>query len=285
MERLVEFFSVFGGSTVAVDIDAPLEHEIMTHILEHYGHFYNAMSELIVHDPTYAKLLRAIAKGDRRTHSAFKRARLGEQKGGEALTFLIDLHLLEWERSQETPITTYHSKQKLPKALSRHKISDKLRITRPFVRFWFYFISPHHHSIMTGDYTPCLEYFKAHQNSFCGYTYEQLNLYLLYRAFENDPIVNAKSYWDRQVEIDILARTQSSKRIAGECKWTNHKMNKKEWGKLKEKCHTIALHPDYIALFSKRGFSNELRSMQSAQLLLFEACDLESLVHPSTDNM
>ncbi len=280
MEQLVEFFSVFGGSNVAVDIDTPLEDEIITHVLEHYGSFYNHMNELIVHEHTYARLLRAIATGDRRTHSAFRRSRLGEHKGKEALDFLIDLHLLEWERSREIPPTKYHAKQKLPKAIARHKISDKLRITLPFVRFWFYFIAPHHQSIMRGDYEPFLEYFKAHQSSFCGYIYEQLNLYLLFQASHNDPIIDARSYWDRQVEIDILALTRSMKTIVGECKWTNHKMNKKEWGKLNEKCTIIGLNPDTIALFSKRGFSNELRSMQNPQLLLFEAGDLESLVHP-----
>ncbi len=280
MERLVEFFSIFGGSSVAVDIDALLEHEIITHVLEHYGTFYNNMSELIVHDHTYAKLLRAIAKGDRRTHSAFKRARLGEHKGNTALEFLIDLHLLEWERSREIPATKYYAKQKLPKVIARHKISDKLRITLPFVRFWFYFVTPHHHSIMTGDYEPFLDYFQTHRHSFCGYIYEQLNLYLLSQASLNDPVIDARSYWDRQVEIDILALTRSLKTIVAECKWTNHKMNKKEWGKLKEKCALIGLNPDTIALFSKRGFSNELRSMQSPELLLFEACDLESLVYP-----
>jgi len=284
MERLVEFFSVFGGSTVAIDIDAPIEHEIVSHILEDYGTFYNAMSELIVHDTTYAGLLRAIAKGDRRTHSAFRRARLGEQKGNDALAFLIELHLLERETSRETPLTKYAAHQKRPKAIARHKISDKLRITLPFVRFWFYFISPHHHSIINGDYEPFLEAFTTHQSSFCSYIYEQLNLYLLYQTFQDDPIIDAKSYWDRQVEIDILALTQKMKSIVGECKWTNHKMNKKEWGKLKEKCALIGLRPEYTALFSKRGFSNELRSMQSSTLLLFEAHDLESLVHPLTYN-
>ncbi len=284
MEQLVEFFSIFGGSSIAVDIDAPLENEIVTHILEHYGAFYNAIDDLILHDKTYAKLLRAIAKGDRRTHSALKRARLGVHKGKETLQFLIDLHLLEWERSRETPVTAYSAKQKLPKELARHKISDKLRITLPFIRFWFYFVVPHHHSITTGDYEPFLDYFKMHRHSFCGYIYEQLNLYLLAQAFRCDPIIDAKSYWDRHVEIDILALTRSRKSIVAECKWTNHKMNKKEWGKLKEKCTLIGLKPDYIALFSKRGFSNELRSMQSPALLLFEAHNLELLVCASTHN-
>ncbi len=284
MERLVEFFTVFGGSNLTVDIDASLEHEILVHILENYGALYNSVNELILHDRTYAKLMRAIATGDRRTHSALKRARIGEHKGHEALNFLIDLHLLEREPSREHPVTTYSAKQKLPKIIARHKISDKLRITLPFLRFWFYFVVPHHHHIMQGAYETFFEAFKAHKHGFNGYIFEQLSLSLLQRTFTDDPIIDSKSYWDRQVEIDILAQTQRHKSIVAECKWTNHKMNKKELGKLNEKCQLIGLEPDYIALFSKRGFSNELRSMQDATLLLFEASDLETLINPLTHN-
>ncbi len=55
-------------------------------------------------------------------------------------------------------------------------------------------------------------------------------------------------------------------------------MNKKELAKLSEKCKLINLEPDIKALFSKRGFSNELKSMQDASLLLFDASDLELLL-------
>ncbi len=278
MESLVEFFSVFGGTNLEIDIDALLQDQITTHILDNYGELYNKVTALILDDSTYSKLLRAIAKGDRRTHSAFKYAHLGEYKGNIAVNFLIDLNILEREPSREAPVQKIHPKQKLPRDITRHKISDKLTITIPFIRFWFYFIAPNHHSIIKGEYEPFLEHYKAQKNNFNSYTYEQLSHYLLNETFQSDPIVDSKSYWDRNVEIDILALTKSMKIIVGECKWTNHKMNKKELGKLNEKCKTIFLNPDYIVLFSKRGFSNELQSMQSKKLLLFKASDLELLL-------
>ncbi len=279
MERLVEFFSIFGGSDLNIDIDDTLENQITTHILDNYGDHYNKISDLLAGEPTYAKLLRAIAKGDRRERSAFNKVHLGESRGHEDIEFLIDLKLLEREVSREATIQKEYPKQKLPRDIARHKISDKLIITIPFIRFWFYFIVPHHHEIIKGEYEPFLEHFTQQKNSFNGYIYEQLCHYLLNIYLKNDPIIEAKSYWDRNVEIDILAQTQSGKIIIAECKWTNHKMNKKELAKLSEKCKLINLEPDIKALFSKRGFSNELKSMQDTSLLLFDASDLELLLN------
>ncbi|MEA2111061.1 MAG: DUF234 domain-containing protein [Campylobacterota bacterium] len=281
MEKLVEFFSVFGGSELTVDIDDTLTNQIAKHILDDYGALYNRISELLLGDKAYTRLLHAIAKGDRREHSALNRAHLGQSRGHEDIEFLIDLGLLQREVSREAPVQKIYSKQKLPRNIAKHKISDKLIITVPFIRFWFYFIVPHHKEIIKGEYEPFLEHFTKQINSFNGYVYEQLCHYLLAYALKYDPIIEAKSYWDRNVEIDILALTQSAKIVIAECKWTNHKMNKKELGKLSEKCKLINLKPDIKVLFSKRGFSNELSSMRDSSLLLFDATDLELLIKKS----
>ena len=281
MERLVEFFSIFGGSDLTIDIDDTLENQIINHILDNYGELYNKVSDLLLGDKTYAKLLRAIAKGDRREHSALNRAHLGQSRGHEDIGFLIDLELLQREVSREAPIQKSHPKQKLSRDVARHKISDKLIITIPFLRFWFYFVVPHHLEIIKGEYEEFLEHFHEQKNSFNGYVYEQLCHYLLEEYFKDDPIIEAKSYWDRNVEIDILAQTQGGKIIIAECKWTNHKMNKKELSKISDKSNMINLTPDITVLCSKRGFSNELMSMKNQTLLLFDASDLELLLKNS----
>ena len=63
-----------------------------------------------------------------------------------------------------------------------------------------------------------------------------------------------------------------------ECKWKNHKINKKELHKLKEKCEKLDIEPDKIIFFSKRGFSKELKHMSSAHLSLYSCEDFEALV-------
>jgi len=177
------------------------------------------------------------------------------------------------------PPKKIHPKQRLKREVARHRISDKLRFNSPFLRFWFYFIAPFHNKIETGNFDPVIKLFNEQHYSFTGFIFEELSLEMLHRRYLDNPLVSAGSYWDRQVELDILAKTKSGKIIAGECKWTNTKINKSELTKLLEKCKTASITPDVIALFAKRGFSNELLRMKSDQLQLYSAEDFSDLLH------
>ncbi len=278
MEQLIDYFAIFGGLGWDIDIDTPLDELITLHILDNYGHLYNLIAERTLGDPVHHRLLSAIAVGDRRIHSAFKRARVSEQKGGQALDFLRHAGLVEVEYSREQPPRKEHPKQQLKKELRKHRISHKMHFTSPFLRFWFYFVAPFHKQIEAGNYEPVLERFAQRQQSFTGRAFEELSDLLLVTLHSEDPIIDSGSYWDRQVEIDILAQTQSGRIIVGECKWTNHKINKGELGKLQEKCFRIGLEPDQIAMFCKRGFSNELGRSSTADLLLYDANDFTKLL-------
>ncbi len=278
MERLVEYFAVFGGLGWEIDIDAPLEELIVTHICEHYGHLYNEISRRATDDRTYHRLLTAIAVGDRRMHSAFKRARMSEAKGGQVLHYLRDAGILDLEYSREAPPVKEHPKQKLKREVARHRISHKMRFTSPFLRFWFYFVAPHYRDIIQGNFEPMLQRFEQRRPGFTSLIFEDLSNLFLEQMHKDDIIVDSGSYWDRQVEIDIFARTESGRTIIGECKWTNHKINKSELTKLKSKCETIELEPDIIALFCKRGFSKELEQMKGPELELYSAQDFEWLL-------
>jgi len=90
--------------------------------------------------------------------------------------------------------------------------------------------------------------------------------------------LSSGSYWDRNVEIDILTITKDEKKYVAECKWRNHKVNKKELHKLYEKCEKLDLEPTQIVLFSKRGFSKELMEHQGFKLALYSSDDFQLLV-------
>jgi hypothetical protein len=278
MEQLIEYFALFGGLGWEIDIDAPFEQLIIEHFLDNYGHLYNLISEKTLGESVHHRLLSALAVGDRRVHSAFKRARISESVGGQALDYLRHAGIIEMEFSREKPPVKLHPKQQLKKEVRKHRISHKVHFTSPFFRFWFYFIAPFHKQIEAGEYEPVLERFKERQQGFIGRTFEELSDLLLVTLHTDDPIIDSGSYWDRQVEIDILAQTQGGKMIVGECKWTNHKVNKSEIWKLEEKCAKLELEPDQIVMFSKRGFSNELTRSETAELLLYEASDFKVLL-------
>ncbi len=278
IEHLIDYFAIFGGLGWEIDIDAPLDELITEHILDNYGHLYNLISAKTLGEPTHHRLLSALAIGDRRIHSAFKRARVCEAEGGQALDFLRHAGVLKMEFSRERPPEKSHPKQQLKKEVRRHRISHKMHFTSPFLRFWFYFIAPFHKQIEQGEYENVLERFHERQQSFTGRVFEELSDLLLTRLHTADPIVDSGSYWDRQVEIDILAQTYQDKIIVGECKWTNHKINKSELGKLQEKCERLGITPDQIVMFSKRGFSNELKHNDDPSLLLYDASDFTQLL-------
>lgn len=284
MEHLIEYFAIFGGLGWEIDIDRPLEELIITHILDNYGHLYNEISLKTLDDPSYHRLLSALAVGDRRIHSAFKRAHISEAKGKPALSFLRDAGILSLEYSREMPPVKTYPKQQLKREVRRHRISHKMHFTSPFFRFWFYFITPFHKEIEKGDYDAVLERFAQRRQSFTGRVFEELSDLLLIELYKEDPLKDTGSYWDRQVEIDILAQTTSGRNIVGECKWTNHKVNKKELGRLADKCEKIDLTPDMTVLFSKRGFSNELTHLRSETLALYSAEDFRLLLKDVSSN-
>ncbi len=283
MEQCIDSFAVFGGFDGNINLDIELEKLIEIHILEKYEKHFKYISALTQNDTNTKNLLKAIALGDRRIDSAFKKARLSNFKGNRSLDFLCNNGIIELEHSREKKAQKQYPKQQLKREISRHKISHKLRFKVPFLRFWFYFIEPYHKDIVDGNFKSALDFYKQHHQAFSGYIFEELSNLLLIKTYENT-IVNSGSYWDRNVEIDILALSENMQIIVGECKWKNHKVNKKELHKLEDKCQKLGINPDLRVLFSKRGFSNELENIKDDGLKLYKAEDFKILLTDNTQS-
>jgi len=278
MEALIGYFAVFGESGIEIDTTVPLSDLIATKILDHYGEHYNRIHTGILEDRSVIALLQAAAKGDRRIHSACRRAHLSEAKGGELIDHLRRIGILDIEISREAPPEKLHPKQKLKREVARHRISHKLRFRSPFLRFWFRFVSPQHRRIEQGDYESVLDRFSEQDTAFTGLVFEEVSQLYLRHRLGDDPYLRCGSYWDRQIELDILARAPDGGFIVGECKWTNTNVNKGELQKLQEKCTLVGLEPEQIWLFAKRGFSNELEAMRSDTLVLVRAEEIKALL-------
>ncbi len=281
MEQCIDLFAVFGGLDVSLDLGEPIEALIRRHILERYDELHAAIYAPLQENPLlYGRLLHAISVGDRRLDSAYRRARIGRERGSEAFAYLRRIGYLIIEHSRETPPVRLHPKQRFKKEVRRHRISHKLRFSTPFLRFWFAFVEPYADAIRERRCEAMLEYFSLHHNAFVGFVFEELcDLYIqevLSRKFETQ-IIESGSYWDREVEIDLLCDTLDAETWIGECKWTNHKVNKKELNLLEEKSLRLGIDPDKILLFTKRGFSKELTHLKDPRLYLFCAEDLSVL--------
>ena len=278
MERQIDYFSVFGGLGWDVDTNQPINYLIEKLILQNFSTLNEKIDALTLHDTNNKRLLRALAIGDRRIFSAFNKAGLNNGNGGAALNYLQEKGLISIEYSREEPARSLNPKHKLKRSIARHRISHKVLFTQPFIRFWFYFIAPHTKDILEKNYENFFRDFALKQNSYTSLVFEELSEVLLNYHIRDSQILSSGSYWDANIEIDILTVTDDEKIYVGECKWTNHQVNKKELHKLQEKCDRLEIEPTQIALFSKRGFSKELKNQSGKSLALYSSSDFSALV-------
>ncbi len=278
MEMQIEYFALFGGLGWEIDTTKPLPLLITELILEKYEEINKKIEDLTLSNREYLRLLHALAVGDRKIFSAFNRAGLNNANGGSALNFLQEKGLIQIEFSREEPARSLNPGGKLKREVARHRISHKVLFTHPFVRFWFYFIVPHAREIKNYKYDNFFKDFEIRRHSYTSLVFEELSEVLLNYNLRDSQILSSGSYWDANIEIDILTITQDEKVYAAECKWSNHKVNKKEWHKLLDKCEKLGIEPTQVVLFSKRGFSKELLQCQGKKLALYCSQDFEALL-------
>ncbi|MDF1877213.1 DUF234 domain-containing protein [Sulfurimonas sp. SAG-AH-194-L11] len=282
MEIQISYFSIFGGLGWDIDTSKPINELIQELIVENFDILNEKINVLIDTEPTHKRLLQALAVGDRRIFSAFKRAGLNNGNGGGALNYLQDVGLIQMEYSRERHPREANPSAKLKRRDARHRVSHKVLFSHPFVRFWFYFIAPQIKNIKNKDYEPLHANIAAHLNSYTSLIFEELSEVLLNYNLRDAQIISSGSYWDAHLEIDILTLTDDNKIYVSECKWTNHIINKKELHKLREKCVKLDILPSQIILFSKRGFSKELQQLKGSSLALYSCEDFEALVKSSS---
>ncbi len=282
METQISYFAIFGGLGWNIDTTQPIKKLIQTIILENFDILNNKIEELTRNEPNHKRLLQALAIGDRRIFSAFNRAGLNNGNGGAALNFLQEQGLIQLEYSREQHPREKNPNEKLKRKDARHRVSHKVLFTYPFIRFWFYFIAPQIKNIKNGNFDELLKRFDERYNSYTSLVFEELSEVLLNYNLRDSQIASSGSYWDADIEIDILTVTENERIYVGECKWTNHKVNKKELNKVYEKCEKLNIVPTQVVLFSKRGFSNELLQLRGKTLALYSSEDFEALVKSSS---
>ncbi|MFA5233497.1 MAG: DUF234 domain-containing protein [Sulfurimonas sp.] len=271
LEQALEYFSVFGGTSWSVDMSKPLEELIENKVLKNYTYIHGDITKLTQSDKVSHSLLSAVAAGDGRVHSAIKRARISRVEGENAIATLCAKNLLKREFSLESPPN------------DDEKIDEKLNFNTPFMRFWFAFVSPYFKGIKEGDFKEAMESFANRKSDFYELTFKKLSSELIKKSLSDDPIVEIGSYWDRETQIDILAKTKSGKIVAGICKYSNQKAKKSELTKLQEQCRLAELTPDICVIVSKSGFSNELKALKGEDVKLFGLKNFKILIEDLSD--
>ncbi len=239
----------------------------------------NFLTSSYLLDKPYREFLIAVATGDGKIFNVFRRAKFSDEVGGAILSELERIGILHLEDSREKPIKRI-GKLEIKKEFRRYRIQPKIRFTKPFYRFWFGFIEPYRKDLLFRKSSQKFwQNFKEHKNMAVSFLFEELSNLLLERIFlDSDPIVSKGGLWTKNGEFDLLCYTKSGKVILGECKFKGKKVCKSELTKLKEKSLELDFEIDKFALFSKAGFSKELKEIKDKDLMLFELKDFEILL-------
>jgi hypothetical protein len=269
-DKALEYFTVFGGTGWDVDGSKSVDELIEEKVLRNYESIHKSMTRYTHNNPVYHMLLSIVALGVNHEHDVFKKAKLGKDRGEEAIDYLEKKSLLKFDFSVEKPLKEGDGK------------SDKVFFELPFMRFWFAMISPYYKSISEGDFSEFEEKWNQLRGNFSILLSNQLVLELVKQSvatkFSDDPIVSIGSYYDKHVQIEILAIRKSGKMLAGECKYSKDAAKINMLNSLKEKCQKAELDiADYV-LFSKNGFSSEVEQVNDADITLLSHVHLSSLL-------
>jgi hypothetical protein len=261
---------VFGGTGWEVDTAKSVETLIEEKILRNYEPLHQSMTRYTHNNPVYHRLLTIIALGTEHEHDAFKKAKIGRERGEEAIDYLEQKSLLRFDLSVEEA------------ARESEKLSDRLLFRLPFMRFWFATISPYYQSISVGNYGEFKEKWQQLKGNFSivlsNLLIRDLVVQRMAAEHGDDPVTAIGSYYDRKTRMELLAIHKSGKMVAGECKYSRKPAQAHMLSALKEKCQKADLDVSGYVLFSKHGFSAELEQMQCMDVTLLSHAYLSSLL-------
>jgi hypothetical protein len=271
LDIAIEYFTVFGGMGWKVDTNKSVEELIEEKVLNNYRYIHADITTITQSNQIHHKLLSALSIGERKEHTAFKKARVSREDGEQSIDFLIENGILILDQSVLKPID------------EEEEVSDKLLFAQPFMRFWFASISPYYKGIKANDYEEVKKQWNNTKQEFSNHIIEQLVLAMIkddFNSNKNDKIETIGSYWDNHTSIDIFIKTKSGKLIAGNCKYSKSKAKKSELGRLKDDIKKAELEVNSLILFSKNKFSSELKKEKSNDnnLKLYSFKSLNSLL-------
>jgi len=274
-DKALEYFTVFGGTGWDVDVSKSVATLIEEKVLANYEALHESMTRYTHNNGLYHMMLSIIALGVNHETDVFKKAKVGRDKGEEAIDYLESKSLIKFDLSVEKPLKEGGGK------------SDRILFDLPFMRFWFAMISPNYQSILEGDYDEFAQKWHKTRDNFSillsNLLLRDLVKETLNAKFENDPIVKIGSYYDKKVEIDILAKKKSSSMIAVACKYSKEPAKSNMMHTLIEKCTKAELEISDYVLFSKNGFTPEVEALKEKEVVLLSGKNLSSLLDNLSD--
>ncbi len=286
LEKFIEAFSVVGSIPaylIMFDDSADIYENIEKRILGKGNPLYDEVEFILraeLREPSvYMSVVEAIANGVTKVTEIASRCYMNAKDIPKYLQVLQRLHLVQ----RVVPVT--ERKPKTKKAI--YQISDN------YFRFWFRFVYPNRSDVEGGEVDRVLTRIREDFNPYVGMIFEQVCREFLeelnHRAALPFPVTKIGNWWGhfredgvrKEIEIDIVSLNEDTRDIlfAG-CKWQNKKVGINTYHKLREKSTLVEWHNDkrreYFALFSKAGFTPELKK---ENVILFDLKEIEKYLN------
>ena len=241
---------------------------IRQHILDtQSGELFNEPRLLLMEElrepRNYFSILRAIAQGRTRLNEITQASGVGTVNAVARYLDILQQMRLVTRRVPATEGQPEKSKKGL------YQIDDH------FLRFWFRYVQPNQagldlglaDAILEQRIRPDLDHFVATSFEEAARAYVAGLARSGHLAFLPERI---GSWWDRDIEIDVLAINQSEKAaLVGECKWSINPVGINVLEDLKNSAQILArekgLDQIYFALFSRSGFTPELEKQAAKE--------------------
>ena len=222
---------------------------------------------------SYHAVLNAIANGKTKFNEICDFTRINPGFTMKILNFLKELDFVE----KTVPVGENENCKK-----GFYSIKDL------YFRFWYFFVQRYmtiiDQDLLDENYelliTPLL-------NDYMGKVFERIvRDYLLYKAQLPFPLKDIGPWWgtDREkkksIEIDIVAHSATTPDvIIGSCKFTNHPIDTDEYTLMQDYSKTIrAGNSSIFYFFSKSGFTDEMRKLESESIKLVSIDDIYSRI-------
>ncbi|MFB6209462.1 MAG: ATP-binding protein [Candidatus Nanohaloarchaea archaeon] len=268
IEQKIKYYSIFGGTPFylnQVEPDKNLKENIRDQICDNNS-ILNQEPRMLVREEfrkpnRYLSIMESVAEGRTTPKQISDDTNIPLQSISKYLNQLKNIRLLEHEK----PVTERNKR-------SRNGI---YRIKDNFFSFWFRYIYPHISDVIE-DPDKFVETGISGLNSFCGEKFEQVCRELI----RSKDYPKTGRWWYREEEIDIVGLNEKrSKILLGEAKWRKEKTGIKTYHKLKEKSEKVRWkneeRQEKYALFSRSGFTEELREKEGDNLELYDPSRLK----------
>lgn len=204
----------------------------------------------------YNAILAALASGKNKLNDIYARVGFSRAKISVYIKNLIELDVVEKVFSFDISPGTALAHVNVQKGL--YRIKDN------YLRFWYRYVFPNLSSIVSGQGERVYEQeidgdFAAYmQESFAEVCSEYLKLMNQYGRLA-EQYENWGSWYGKSGKIDILASTDGEAYLAGFCRFDKSMMTLRDFSAQKELLELAMLVPQELYLFSRAGFTEELR--------------------------